>query len=95
MLFPRFTLRLILGAVTALCLFFVILSFAARSHPWAIAIGIAGGTAAVMAFLYAALFALAWMLSLPASGRRMKAESPFAGDRLPPVLVVPPPDPEN
>ncbi|MBW3600918.1 MAG: hypothetical protein KY475_27085 [Planctomycetes bacterium] len=95
MLFPRFSLRLILGAVTALCLFFVVLSMAARGHDWAIAFAIAGATVSIMAVVYFVLFAAAWVLSLPMSGRRAKVESPFAADRLPPVLVTPPPDPEN
>lgn len=95
MLFPRFSLRLILGAVTGLCLFFVVLSLAARGQPWAVAVGIAGGTVMLGAVVHLALFFGAWAASLPFQRRRETTESPFASDRLPPMLVVPPPDPEN
>jgi hypothetical protein len=93
MLFPRFSLRAILGSVTGLCLFFVVLSFAARGQTWAVAVSMAGSLALVMALTYAVLFFFAWILSLPFGGQAARVESPFAGDRLPPVLVEPPPDP--
>lgn len=102
MLIPKISLRQILLAVTALCFFFPILSFAVRGHLWAIAIAIAVGTAIVMVVLYEAFYAFAWLLTLGSSMIRWmvgkpdaRLQSPFAGDRLPPVLVSPPPDPED
>jgi hypothetical protein len=106
MLIPRFSLRLILSAVTALCFFFLVLSAAYRGQTWAIAVSIAAGTALLMLLIYAGLFLLAWLLSwISGAGRSLQSwatgksalqlQSPFASDRLPPVLVSPPPDPED
>lgn len=92
MFLPRFSLRLILAVVTALCLFSLVQSLAYQGRAWALAVCIAGYTAAVMAVLYAILFCGAWFLSLGFGRRRTQVESPFAGDRLPPMLVAPPPD---
>jgi hypothetical protein len=106
MLIPRFSLRSILSVVTALCFFFLVLSAANRGQTWAIAVSIAVGTGIAMLLIYAALFLLAWLLAwvtgagrslqLWATGKpAMDLQSPFASDRLPPVLVSPPPDPED
>jgi hypothetical protein len=46
-----------------------------------------------MVFIYALMFFVAWLLSLPFGAAETRVESPFAADRLPPVLVEPPPDP--
>jgi hypothetical protein len=104
MIFPKFTLRTALVTVTALCCFFLIVSLAARGHHWAVAVSIAGGSAAATALIYALLFFFAWLLTLLSGLVRWMSslvfgapagnlQSPFAADRLPPVLVTPPPDP--
>ena len=104
MIFPKFSLRSALILVTALCCFFLIVSMAARGRHWAMAVSIAGGSAAAMALVYACLFFFAWLLTLLSGVARWLStlvfgaqpddvQSPFATDRLPPVLVAPPPDP--
>jgi hypothetical protein len=106
MLLPRFSLRLVLSAVTALCFFFLVLSAAYRGQSWAIAVSIAAGAAVLMLLIYAGLFLFAWLLAwVTGAGRSLQSwavgkpalevQSPFASDRLPPVLVSPPPDPED
>ncbi len=94
MLLPRFSLRLILAVVTALCLFSLVQSLAYRGSAWALAVCVAGYAAVVMALVYAGLFFLSWLLSLVFRRQGPKVESPFASDRLPPRLVPAPPDPD-
>ncbi len=93
MLIPRFSLRWSLGVVTALCFFLPIVAAAVRGQHWAVAIVIAAGAAVLMASLYALLFCTAWVFGLPFNRPQIRVESPFATDRLPPVVVSPPPDP--
>jgi hypothetical protein len=104
MIIPKFSLRTALITVTALCCFFLIVSMAARGQQWAMAVSIVGGSAALMALIYAGLFFFAWLLTLLSGMVRWLStlvfgpppgnlQSPFATDRLPPVLVSPPPDP--
>lgn len=106
MLLPRFTLRHALGVVTALCVFFFVVSFAVRGHPWAVAVSIVGGALTTLATIFVLVFFLAWLLTICVSlGDALKSlvfgrtgvelQSPFADDRLPPVVVSPPPDPED
>jgi hypothetical protein len=86
MLIPRFTLRRLFLVTTLCAVFFLVLSFALRGYVWAAAISAAGLAVVVSFTLYAALFALTWLVSRGiawAAGRRER-NSRFGEHELPP-----------
>jgi hypothetical protein len=103
MIFPIFSLRAALIVMTALCGYFLILSFAVAGQKWAIAVAVASAAAWTTALVFAALYGFGWLFTLlsglvrwltsAVTGAPAEAvQSPFATDRLPPVVVAPPPD---
>lgn len=86
MLFPQFSLRWLLGVITAFGGFFLMLSFAAAGHVWAKAIAIAAVSLALAVAVYVAMFFIVWLFSLliPAPKEKMPVgQSPFAPIRGP------------
>jgi uncharacterized membrane protein len=90
MLIPRFSLRWMLIAITGFALLFLTAKFAVQGQLWAVAvIGTIAASAAGFA-IFAALFAVAFLLSLMTRfNRTVKPESPFATDKLPPQVIPP------
>ncbi|MEO8497451.1 MAG: hypothetical protein ABI614_20460, partial [Planctomycetota bacterium] len=64
MLIPRFSLRQLLAVTTASALFCYVVGMATRGHQWAIAISTAVSSVLLAFVLYAAVFAVAWLLAL-------------------------------
>jgi hypothetical protein len=86
-LIPQFSLRWMLGLTTACAFLFAVFGMAARGHAWAIAISIGFASVALMAVVYALLFACT-ALAASILTRRAKDEgvSPFRTD---PVAASP------
>jgi hypothetical protein len=79
MFLPRFTLRWLLGLMTAAAGVSLVLSFAVRGRPWALGVT-AGLWSLVLVFLfYVAAFLAAWVISrlLLLRGGSARADSPF------------------
>ena len=96
MLIPRFSLRQLLAITTASALFCYVIAMATRGQQWAIAISLAISSVLLALVVYAAVFAIAWLLTLMGGlfARQNVAASPFANAAPPPQLVTPPEDPE-
>lgn len=96
MLFPRFTLRWVLTAITVFGCFSFFLGQAVRGRVWAIGISTGLGSVIILLSIYAAFFAIAYLLTDVAGlGRaRIRPESPFAVSKPPPQLI-PPRDPDS
>ena len=79
MLFPQFSLRLLLGVITAFSGFFLVVSFAAAGHAWAIAVAIGIGSLTVALAVYVATFFVVWLFSLliPVRKAPVVGQSPF------------------
>jgi len=75
---PQFTLRWLLGLTTVCAFLFAVFGMAARGRGWAIGISAALGSVALMAMVYALLFACAWVAAMivrrPAAA---EGDSPF------------------
>jgi hypothetical protein len=81
MLFPQFSLRWLLGLITACAGFFFLLSLAAAGHVWAAAVSVAVVSLAVAVAIYVAMFFVVWLFSLLLPIRKAKSpagQSPFA-----------------
>lgn len=88
---PRLSLKSLLAIVTGLCLYFVVVTFAARGNAAAQAVSAALGSLVLAAFVYALLFLAAlFVATLPGiAGRKKPPASPFATDRPPPQVLPP------
>lgn len=96
MLIPRFSLWHLLVITTASAIFCYIIAMATRGHQWAMAVSLAIGSVLMALLIHAAIFGVAWLLSLfgrPFT-RRAAVTSPFADATPPPQLVTPPEDTE-
>ena len=90
MLLPRFSLRTLLGVMTASSFLFLVLAYAVRGETWAIAVFAAIGSLAVCGVIYIALFMAVWLYAqLRGAGRPQRPHSPFAASRPPPQIVRP------
>jgi hypothetical protein len=82
MLFPRYSIRWVLGGTVAAGIFFVVVRQASHGAGWAFGIAAAIAGLAVFLAVYAWLFFLIWLVStvLRAMGRGRSPEgrSPFA-----------------
>ncbi len=82
MLFPRYSIRWVLGGTALAGLFCFVLARAAQGSAWAV--GVTAGTAGLAIFLavYAWLFFLIWLISTVlralSRGRAPAGRSPFA-----------------
>lgn len=96
MLIPRFSLRQLLTFTTVSALFCYLLAMAAHGHQWAIAISLAISSVHCALIVYAAVFAVAWLLTVVIGlfTRQHAASSPFATAVPPPQFVTPPEDQE-
>lgn len=90
MLFPRFSTRRLLVLIVGAALVSLVLAQAARGESWAVAFTIAGVAYLLTHFIHAALFFVAWLVSL-AGGRRQRAVgSPFAAHATPTLALATP-----
>lgn len=96
MLFPRFTLRWILVAITLFGCFSYFLAQAVRGHTWAIGVSTGLASVLVLLLIHAALFLIAYVLTdvTGLAQGRSRPESPFAASKPPPQLIQPR-DPES
>ena len=80
MLIPRFSIRWLLGLTTLCAGLSLVLSYAVRGDAWALGVFAGLGSLLVLAVLYAAAFAAAWMTSrgFGAIHERASEKSPFA-----------------
>lgn len=82
MLFPRYSIRWVLGGTALAGMFFYVLGRAIQGSAWAV--GVTAGTAGLVLFLavYAWLFFLIWLISRVlralSRGRAPEGRSPFA-----------------
>lgn len=102
MLLPRFSIRWLLGLTTFSACVSLVLSYAVRSHAWAIGV-VAGLWALVVAFLFfAAAFLVAWFITggqnNSASQTRLAStnepgtdQSPIPSLHSPQTIDLPPP----
>ena len=96
MLIPRFSMRLLLLAMTACAVYSYVLLLAIREHVWAIAMATGVASIAIVLAAHAFTFSLAWCLAIVfrVVGRAPQPASPFAGDSPPPQQIIPPEDVE-
>jgi hypothetical protein len=80
MLIPRFSIRWLLGLTTLSAGLSLVLSYAVRGEAWALGVLAGMGSLSVLAVLYAAAFAAAWMTcrGFGAIHETPPAKSPFA-----------------
>ncbi len=95
MLIPKFSIRFLLGLMTAVAVFCLIASFAMQGQAWALALCLALGSLLSVFLSYALYFWLTLPLSLLDAALRGPPQptSPFATDR-PPPQILPPQEPE-
>ena len=96
MIIPRFSLRQLLAITTASALFCYLLAMATRGYQWAIATSLAISSLLCALVVYAAVFAVAWLLTLVGGllTKQRVATSPFANAAPPPQFITPPEDQE-
>ena len=90
MLLPRYSLRWILAINAVFALVFLVASYARSGQSWAI--GLLGTliAGAVSMLLFATLFAITFLFSrFVRATQRVRTESPFATDKLPPQIIPP------
>jgi len=83
MLFPQFSLRWVLGVITAFGGFFLVLNFAAAGHVWATAVAVAVVSLALAVAVYVAIFFIVWLFSFLVPVRKQNVpigRSPFASE---------------
>ena len=92
MLIPQYSLRWLLGAITAAACLFSVVAVGVRGQAWALAVSIAFGAIVVSGLVYAAAFGVVWLFSVVAAGNRSPTSSespfgsPFAGPQLKAVV---------
>jgi hypothetical protein len=90
MLFPRFTLRLILLLNAVLAVIFLVAKYAVDGHAWAIGAILGVLSAGLLMAIFGLLFMAAYAFSFAYWLRRKpQTESPFATDKLPPQVIPP------
>lgn len=95
MIFPRFSIRLMLALTTVFAIFFLVMSFAGSGSLAAAAVVVAVMSVVLAFAAYVIVFAAAYTLAriVRLTRPRVEPSSPFAADKLPPQ-VIPPRDPE-
>jgi hypothetical protein len=80
MLIPRFSIRWLLGLTTLAAAVSFVLSYAVRGEAWALGVLAGLGSLSLLAVLYAATFAAAWLTwrGMGAIHEQPPAKSPFA-----------------
>jgi uncharacterized membrane protein len=90
MLIPRYSLRTMLGLMTAFGLLFLVISMAVRGHEWALAVVLAIASLAIVFLAFAGQFLVVWLF---AQGARLLSRSepgsPFAQGKPPPQILSP------
>ncbi len=90
MLFPRFSLKLILILNVGFALIFLAAKFAIAGESWAIGVTMAIVAMFLLMGLFGTMFFAAYTFSFLSRKQRVpQAESPFATDRLPPQVIPP------
>lgn len=88
MLIPQYSLRWLLGAITAAACFLSIVAVGMRGHAWALAVSVGLLAAAISAMVYAAAFGVVWLFSAlaPATGGPPPEKAPIGSPFAPPTL---------
>lgn len=94
MLIPRYSIRGLLALMVASALFSLLLSFAFKGQPWAIALSLALGMIPLVGLLYAMAFVAALVFgriseAMSSTWSTPRGSSPFAISG-PPKQIVPP-----
>jgi hypothetical protein len=64
MLIPQFSLRRMLGLTAAIAVVFLVMGWAIRGNAWAIGVSAAVVALTLAGLVYAAMFAVVWLISL-------------------------------
>ena len=75
MLIPQFTIRWMFGLTAVMAVLFLVISWAVQGSAWAIGVSAAVVALAIAAIVYAAMFALVWLLSLKGLVRPTKSRA--------------------
>jgi hypothetical protein len=90
MLFPRFSLKLILLLNVGFAAVFLVTKFAVEGQEWALAFVLSVLTALLLVGTFGLFFLAAFSFSFAYRSRRPPpTESPFATDKLPPQVIPP------
>jgi asparagine N-glycosylation enzyme membrane subunit Stt3 len=91
MLLPRYSLRWLLGLMTACSVLFLVMARAYEGKQWAIAVSVAIGSLVVVAIVQGLVFLLGLLSAVVANSfrARPRPQSPFAGAAPPPQIIPP------
>jgi hypothetical protein len=88
MLIPQYSLRWLLGAITAAACVFSIVAVGVRGQPWALAVSIGLLAIVISGLVYAAAFGVVWLFAVVTSrsGGQSPEDSPFGSPFAGPPL---------